>query len=290
MNQPALRRTGLVAALLGLTLALAGCLLSPGKFTASLDIRKDGAFSYRYTGEIMVLGLSRLAQMGEVAKARQFAPAPCMDEADPTKTHPCNSREIDEQRLKWNREHAGDAAKSQHDAEAMRAMFGGLDMSDPKSAEELAARLRKQAGWRSVVYKSDGLYQVDFVMDGRLDRDFAFPTVERMAMANPFLTLSRRQDGTVRLDAPGFTGGASGGPLAAMMAGMGAAAVKDNASAKPAAPWPQPEGQFTVTTDAVVLSNNTDDGPQGDSSGQRLQWTIGPRTTSPPMAILHLAP
>ncbi|MDE2597646.1 MAG: hypothetical protein KGL44_12290 [Sphingomonadales bacterium] len=288
MNFATLRRTGLAVTLLAVTLVLAGCLLSPGKFTASLDIRKDGAFGYRYTGQIMVLGLSRLARMSEAAKAKPFAPQPCPNEGDPAKHHPCTSREIDEQRLEWNREHAGDAQKAQRDAQAMRTLFGGLDMSDPKSAEELAARLRKQAGWRSVAYRGDGLYEVDFAIDGRLDRDFAFPTVERMAMANPFLTLSRRQDGTVRLDAPGFTGGASGGPFAAMMAGMPRAGMNDPGNGQPAAPWPQPEGQFTLTTDAAVLANNTDEGPQPAATGQRLQWTIGPRTTTAPMAILRI--
>ncbi|MDE2403331.1 MAG: hypothetical protein KGM17_01265 [Sphingomonadales bacterium] len=287
MDHLARKRTGLVATLLALSLALAGCLLSPGKFDASLDIRKDGAFTYRYTGEVLVLGLTRLAQMSDAAKNAAFTPSPCANEDDPARHHPCTSRELDEQRLKWQRQRADAATKSRRDAEAMRALFGGLDMSDPHAAEELAARLRKQAGWRSVIYKGEGLYQVDFAISGRLDRDFAFPTVERMAMANPFLTLSRRQDGTLRLDAPGFTGGASGGPFAAMMAGAAAAGAKDAPGETPPA-WPHPEGRFTLTTDAAIIANNTEDGPQPGTAGQQLQWTIDARTVAAPMAILHL--
>jgi hypothetical protein len=68
----------------------------------------------------------------------------------------------------------------------MKAMLGGLDPSDPKAAEELAARLRRQAGFKSVVYKGNGLYEVDFAVSGQLSHDFAFPTIEKMPQITPF--------------------------------------------------------------------------------------------------------
>ncbi|MCH4152215.1 MAG: hypothetical protein LKF30_09760 [Sphingobium sp.] len=43
-----------VCAALAPLLLLSGCLLSPGKFTSSLDIRKDGAFTFVYVGEVVV--------------------------------------------------------------------------------------------------------------------------------------------------------------------------------------------------------------------------------------------
>lgn len=57
--------TRLCAAIMPL-LALSGCLLSPGTFTSSLDIRKDGAFSFAYVGEVLVADPSdKMPDMGE---------------------------------------------------------------------------------------------------------------------------------------------------------------------------------------------------------------------------------
>ena len=44
-----------LAALLAAPLLLASCLLSPGKFVSSLDIRKDRSFTFAYQGEIILL-------------------------------------------------------------------------------------------------------------------------------------------------------------------------------------------------------------------------------------------
>ena len=292
MAQGRIRRGGTIAVLVGMALALAGCLLAPGKFTSTLDIRKDGAFTYRYTGEIVMLGLTRLAQMGDAAKATPFAPQPCTDPEDAARHHPCSSREIEEQRRQWQSERAAATEKSHRDAEAAKAMLGGIDPSDPRAAEELAQRLRRQAGWRSVTYKGDGLFDVDFAISGRLDRDFTFPTIERLPMANAFVTLSRRQDGSVRIDAPGFSGAAGAGPFGAMMAGLASAQAPGVAQPGTKGPgangWPVPDGQFTLITDATILANNTDEGPQPANGSQRLQWTVGPQGTSAPMAMIRL--
>ena len=294
MAQDTIRRSGTVAILLGMAVALAGCLLAPGKFTSTLDIRRDGAFTYRYTGEIVMLGLTRLAQMGDAAKATPFAPQPCTDPEDAARRHPCSSREIEDQRRQWQAERTAATEKSHRDAEAAKAMLGGIDPSDPRAAEELAQRLRKQAGWRSVTYQGDGLFDVDFAISGRLDHDFTFPTIERLPMANAFVTLSRRQDGSVRIDAPGLSGAAAGGPFGAMMAGLASAqapgAPQPGVNAPGAKGWPVPDGQFTLLTDAVILANNTDDGPQPANGSQRLQWTIGPQSASAPMAMIRLQP
>ena len=39
-------RTVVVA--IGLSLLLAGCFLLPGKFASTLDVRRDGAFTFTY--------------------------------------------------------------------------------------------------------------------------------------------------------------------------------------------------------------------------------------------------
>ena len=275
---------GLAAGMLiALGLALTACLLTPGKFTSALDLRKDGRFSFAYTGEIHLLALSKLA---EASQKRTFTPGKCHD--DDMNERTCSATELAEQKRSWEEERKAGEEKSKKDAAGMKAMLGGIDPSSPQAAEELAARLRRQVGWKSVISKGDGLFVVDFALTGRLDHDFAFPTIERFPMANPFVQLSRRSDGTVRLDAPGFGASSGGGnPFAALMSGgMGGGMAADGKSN--AAPPPQMDGTFTVTTDGAVLANNTDEGPQGDPAGQKLSWAVNPRNAAAPTALVKL--
>ena len=52
---------------------------------------------------------------------------------------------------------------------------------------------------------------------------------------------------------------------------------------------PMADGKFTITTDAAVLANNTDEGPTDEGGMQVLRWEIGPKTFGPPMALFKLA-
>ena len=49
------------------TLALAACIVSPGKFESTLDVRRDGAFTFTYNGQIYLLALSRLGVDAELS-------------------------------------------------------------------------------------------------------------------------------------------------------------------------------------------------------------------------------
>lgn len=263
-----------------LGLALSACLLLPGKFTSAMDLRKDGRFSFAYTGEIRMLALSKLAQKDQ---PKAFEPETCTN--DEAKERPCTAAELAEQRRNFEESRQAAAEKAKRDADQMKALLGGIDPSSPQAAEELAARLRRQVGWKSVVYKGDGLFLVDFALSGRLDHDFAFPTIERFPLANPFVQLSRRTDGTVRVDAPGFGPSSGGNPFTALM-GMGAG--MSGPDSKAGAP-PQPaEGVMTLTTDGAILANNTDEGPQADPAGQRLTWTVNVRSAAAPTALVRV--
>ena len=222
-----------------LALLLSACLLSPGRFTSDLDVRRDGSFSFAYVGEVHLLALSKLAEMG--------------------------------------------GEKKRGDAEAMKQLLGGIDPASPQAAEELAQRLRRQKGWRKVEYKGDGLFEVDFAIAGRLDHDFAFPTIERFPLANPFVQLTMRNDGAVRIDAPGFGPSQAGGFAGGV---MGAA---PNAAKQPGLrPPPKLDGRFTVRTDGEVLANNTDEGPKPDVGGGRLEWVANARSPAAPTALVRL--
>ncbi|MBC2664879.1 hypothetical protein H7F51_05055 [Novosphingobium flavum] len=277
------RRVAAGAAVVMLGLALSACLLTPGRFTSALDLRRDGRFSFTYSGEIRMLALSKLAEKAQAEK-NAFTPSDCFDEN--MAKRPCKATELAEQRKTWDDERKASADRRARESEQMKALLGGIDPSSPAAAEELATRLRRQAGWKSVIYKGDGLYVVDFSLSGRLDHDFAFPTIERFPMANPFIQLTRRADGSVRVDAPGFgPASGAGNPFTAMMSGamseMGGAAGKAPA-------LPTFDGTFTITTDGQVLANNTDEGPQPDPAGQRLAWVLNARSAAAPTALVRL--
>ena len=263
-----------------LCLLLAGCFLLPGKFASELTVKRDGTFAFAYKGDIHVLALTKMAQdeMGEEAK---FEPSPCYDD-DTGEERECSADELSVQRSTWAEQQEAAQAKRKQDQDMVQKMLGGIDPADPRAAEELAERMRKQAGWRSVTYAGDGKFVVDFAIAGRLDHDFSFPTLERMPVATPFVALYRRADGTVRVDAPTFTASQGGGPFGAMAAGM---------SDKPSSPgFPELDGTFTLLSDGEILANNTDEGPQPGSAGlRRLTWKVTPRTTAAPTALLRLA-
>lgn len=270
---------------------LAGCLLSPGKFAATLDIRKSGTFTYRYDGEIHLLALSKLAEMSRPAGAGEFTEEACYGD-DSFEERPCTDEEKAAQRTTWEENAAQRKAEKEREAASMRAMLGGIDPADPAAAEELAARLRRQAGWTRVDYKGDGLFDVSFALTGRLDHDFLFPTIEGFPMSNFFVLVSRRQGGAVRIDAPGFAPQASGNPLQGMMGGMmaGAAAARpDGDGVGEALPkLPSLDGTFAVVTDGEILANNTDEGATTGSGGKTLTWTVNVRTRQAPTALIDI--
>lgn len=284
-----LRRLAAAGLATALSLMLTACLVSPGKFEAALDLRKGGAFSYSYKGEIFVLGLSELMKAADKADPAKFEPTPCYAEDDMEKERPCTKEELAGQQENWDFDQKSQADKKKKDMELAKALLGGIDPTDPKAAEELATRLRRQAGWNSVVYKGNGIYLVDFSVNGQLSHDFGFPTMEKMPQVAPFFVLNRRADGSVRLDSPGLaadnTGMAGGfGSLAQMIA-----AEKGSAEAKEGMPnLPQIDGKFVLTTDGEILANNTDEGPKAAPGGKRLEWTITPRDKAGPMALIGL--
>ena len=277
-----------------LSMALAACLVLPGKFTETLDLRKDGHFSYSYKGEILVLGLSKLAdlaKMGGAGSEAKFTAEPCFG-ADSGEERPCTKAELAEQKQIWDDVQTAATDSKQKTDSAMQAMMGGIDPNDPKAGEELAERLRKQAGWNKVTYKGDGVYEVEFAISGQLDHDFSFPTLERMPVVIPFLTINRRADLSVRVSSPIMEQQSGGGAQAMGMGGFAAAmnartGQGEDGVAK-APDFPQLDGTLTLTTDGTILANNTEDGPKADPAGQRLTWQLNVRNTAAPMALVQL--
>lgn len=263
-------------------LLLSGCLFTPGKFTSELVLRKGGQFSYFYDGEISMAGLNQLANMGG---NQEFTPS-CMDD-ETFEERDCTRAEVAEQRAEWDRKQEQEAREKEQFAK----MFGGIDMSDPKSADALAAVLRKQAGWNSVDYQGDGLFVVSFALNGQLSHSFEFPKVEQMPMLTPFISVYPRNDGNVRIDAPGFGGGQNSpamGPGMGMLAAMGAASSPGESGELPAAAV-LPDGVFVIVTDGNIRANNTNEGAVEHAGGmQRLEWKVDVRSQLAPMALIDL--
>lgn len=265
-------------------LALSGCLLSPGTFASELHLMKDGNFSYRYDGEIQMLGLSKLAELGNAAD-ETFA-ATCWDD-ETFEDRDCTAEEEAEQRKEWDANAAERAEKNKSEAEAMKALLGGIDPSSPEAAQELAERLERQRGWDNVIYRGDGLFDVEFRVSGQLSHDFAFPVIEKLPLANVFVSVVLRDGGQVRVDAPAFTAGGNEMPMAGMMSGMAELAkLGETGDGKSAPKIVVPNGTFTIVTDGRILANNTDEGPAAHASGQSLSWTVNQRTTQAPTALI----
>jgi len=270
------------------SLALSACILSPGSFDATLDIRRDGRFTFSYDGQIYLLALSKLAEMSSEADGSDdvFIETPCWD--DDFNERECTEEEVAEQRESWDATAADRETAAEREGEAMRQFFGGIDPADPEAAEELATRLRRQEGWKRVDYRGDGLFEVEFSMSSTLGHDFVFPTFERLPMVNSFVLANARQGGTVRVEAPGFAAPSSGGSLPGMMAGLAAAGAASSGTENPLRGLPEMSGTFRILTDGRILANNTDEGPRSAPEGQVLEWRVSKRTATAPMALIQL--
>jgi hypothetical protein len=284
------------AVLAGFALALSGCFMSPGKFTSELSLTGPDSFTFRYDGEIFFLGLSKLAQMG--AAADETFTASCMND-ETFESRPCTSAEEAEQRAAWEAGAQERAAEKKKETEQMAALMGGIDPSDPKAAEELVTLLKRQKGWKRVVHKGDGVFDVSYQATGSLGHDFLFPQIEGFPVTNPFVQMILRNNGQVRINAPGFAAQNGDNPMASMMGGMGsmaglaamgAAGAGENGEAGPDTPpaIPQIDGTFTIRAapGMRILANNTDEGASSDGTGEVLTWRISPRTGQAPTALI----
>jgi hypothetical protein len=267
------------------TFALTACFVSPGKFEATLDLRRGGTFTFSYNGEIYLLALSKLAEMS-AGQDQPFVETPCYDD-ESFEERPCTEEELAEQRVAWEQQAESRRQQAEREAEQMRQILGGIDPADPAAAEEIAARLRRQEGWKRVEYRGDGMFDVEFSLASRLGHDFAFPTLERFPMANSFVIANLRQGGSVRVEAPGFSA-QGGNPYQSMIAGMGSLDTRMQSEGSGMPAMPEMEGTFRIVTDGRILANNTEEGPIAGAGGQVLEWKVNQRTAAAPMALIQL--
>lgn len=284
-----LKRGMMIAAVTSAAMLLSACFVLPGKFAATLDLRKDGHFTYAYKGQIVILGLTKLAEMAMAQKPKaEFSPA--CHKKDEMTARACTEAETAQQQVDWVIDQKAVAEREARDKAMLIKALGGVDPNDPKSAAEIAARLSGQAGFKNVTYKGNGLYDVDYSVAGRLTHDYAFPTIERMPQVLPFIVLNRRANGEVRIDSPLMQQAAMampGGNAAQIFAQM--VGGRDGKKPGDMNDFPVVDGHFTLTTDGVILSNNTEHGAKTVPGGKQLDWDINFMTAISPMALIGLA-
>ncbi len=286
---PKLLATALIA---GLSLLLTGCFLTPGKFTSELVLTEEERFTFTYEGEIFFLGLSSLAQMG--AGEDVFIPEPCYKDSSGIERE-CSANELEGQRAAWEAGAEARAANNKREAEQMAAIMGGIDPTDPEAAAELVRLLERQEGWESVVDKGDGVFDVRYSVSGELSHDFLFPVLEGFPVANPFVQVILRDGNVVRVNAPGFAAQNEANPMAAilgtgglpMLTGLAAIGAEERGEEIPNVP--AVEGTFTIITNGTIRANNTDEGSAADERGEALTWSITPRTSEAPTALIDLS-
>lgn len=274
-----------------LAILLTGCFMTPGKFTSEMRINDDGRFAYFYDGEITIIGLTKMAEMAAKADEEEFSAEPCT--TDDGSERECTAAELEQQREAWDAAAPQRATERSQQGQVMRMMVGEVDLSDPEKIAEFSRKLERQAGWNTVRYRADGIFDVSFAIDGMLTHDFLFPVIEGFPMPGAFVRAHLRDEGIVRVEAPGFSAGA-GGPgaeLGGFTQLMGMAARSEQASeGEPDLPKIPPiEGTFRIVTNAQILANNTDEGPTATPTGNVLAWSIDTQTRTAPMAMLQLS-
>ena len=296
-----MRRTGAIGLMVAAALLLAGCFLLPGKFASTLDVRRDGAFTFAYKGEIVLAlppGMTGHPALqvddpaspcfGPVPGTAAIVPVtpPAPSAVPPAITpvytlpkRPCTADERTKRSAEIAKANAFTQQRQKQEA-AQIAQITGVDPTDEASMRAYAVALAKQAGWRTVSYRGGGVFEVDFVQSGRLDRDFVFPVFPRATFIVPFVVVRKRADGAVLVSAPGFTAN----PAEALARGFSAGG--DGTSPKP--PTGGPQGSFVVTTDLPPLTNNTEDGPTRDGDRTRLAWAVSAAVHKVPETLLPL--
>ena len=157
---------------------LGACLVTPGKFESTLDIRADRQFSFTYKGEIISSDMKGLGSSGEDLIGDD-APEKKDSALHKTAMQTGSSGSFD------NRSAAGDEAQMQ----------------------AIAAALSKEKGFRSARYMGNHRFEIDYAISGRLTHNFLFPFNSDAEIVLPFVAVELRGDDRVRVKAPGYSNG-----------------------------------------------------------------------------------
>ncbi|MES2157205.1 MAG: hypothetical protein V4512_05330 [Pseudomonadota bacterium] len=246
-----LRSAGMLVSLL----LLPACLVTPGRFESSLDIRADRSFSFAYKGEILASDMGKDGlKPGDMSG--DFGSEDGAAETGPVETGPALLQIADVT------QDFSDSAGKSSDAQ-MQAM---------------ATALSKEKGFRAARYLGERKFEIDYAISGRLTHAFLFPFNIDAQIVLPFVAVEMRGADRVRVKAPGFANS-----FDKSQSPMGAGGPGDDAAKAL-------NGTFTLTTNATIVSQNQEEGAQSTPQGQRIVWTVTPLTSEAPMATLRVSP
>jgi hypothetical protein len=231
-----------LAAALMLPLLLAGCLFMPGKFDSTLIVNADRSFTFTYKGEVMAVDLQgamaqAMSGMAEVGKAGEAKGDELSKPAAPPTA---------EEKAKQDQQY-----------------------------RDMAKELAKEAGYRSVEYRGNGVFYVDYAISGTLNHNFVYPYNQDAAMLFPWVAIELRGKDMVRVQAPGFA--------KQDLNGMGDPAGEAEGKL---------DGTFTLTTTGTVVEENSQVSAKGAGSdtSTTFSWKVNSDTTQAPKAVIRVAP
>lgn len=262
---------------LGASLLLSACLLTPGKFESTLDIRADRSFTFAYKGEVIA------SDPSDIGKGLKDAGSSGEDDTPVTEDEDATLQNIGWQggksEQKADDQNAGGKAA---DDSGTDQDFSDVDTDADAKADAatkqrkidaIVAALRKEKGFRSVSYAGDNKYLIDYAISGSLTHSFVFPFNMDAEFVFPFVAIELRGDDRVRVKAPGYANGSAN-----KKTGLGSGMDELGKFL---------DGHFTLTTDASIISQNQEDGAATVAGKQQIRWTITPLTSEAPMAVVR---
>lgn len=249
------RIKGMALALIA-PLVLVGCAFSPGKFTSSLTLLADRSFTFTYQGEVIAVDIA-----GEMAKGM----------GDAFKDDDKDKKDISTALLQataWQDEDAAGNTTEPADED---------DSAEEKAKKEakfkaIGEALTKEAGYRSVTYKGDGVFLIDYQISGKLTHNFLWPYNLDAEVIFPFVVIELRGKDQIRVKAPAF--GDNDSPTQGKM---------DDSKAKL-------DGTFTLVTDGELVSQNNEDGAKTEGGRRTVTWKATPLSKDAPMAVVKVSP
>ena len=256
--------------LLTAPLLLASCLLTPGKFTSTLDIKADRSFTFTYAGEVIFQDPAEAMAQGMAEGMAADATQPVDDEG--------RSAEGGDSDMDADLDADTDSPEMAPPTPVFTPAAPGPE-TPAKIAERraLAETLAKEVGYRSVEYLGNNKFRVDYAISGRLDRGFMFPINLDAKALLPWVVIEVRRDNTARVSALAF------GDADSNMGGMGG-----SGGSAPGKPPIEREGTFTLTTDATLVMQNNEEG-MAPGPGTKVVWRVTPTSKTVPTAVVRFA-
>ncbi|WP_034157457.1 hypothetical protein [Sphingomonas sp. ERG5] len=256
-----------------LPLALASCVLAPGKFVSKMTINADRSFTFSYVGEVIAIDIGDEFGKGMGGAFSNDAPSsessePGSDDGDKVEPKPALWK-IVAQDSQTTDEKTDDRADEKAKAAAKKAAAETRNKA-------IAEALSKEAGYRKVTYRGDGKFDIDYQISGTLTHSFVYPYNVDAEAVFPFIIVEVRANNTVRLKAPAFANESSGKNMGMDVPGA------DQASSKL-------DGVFTLDTNAEIVSQNNEDGPTTIGARKTMVWKATPLSKTAPMAVLRFA-